>query len=65
MVQVGDKQLPWKPGLTVDKLIKEFDDPYRYVVVRLNGRVISEPQFTQTLVPDQAQVLLIPMIAGG
>jgi sulfur carrier protein ThiS len=34
-------------------------------VVRLNGRLVSRPNFALTLVPDHAQVDLLPVIAGG
>ena len=46
-------------------LIGSLNDPYSYVVVRLNGRSISRPNFETTLVPDDAEVIFIPMISGG
>jgi len=34
-------------------------------VVRVNDHYISRPNFDQTRIPDNAQIFLIPMIAGG
>jgi hypothetical protein len=34
-------------------------------VVRINEQYITRPNFSKTIVPDNAQVFLIPMIAGG
>lgn len=65
MVQIGDTQHPWHEGMTVDQLISNMNQPYRYALVRLNGKVVTEPFFKNTLVPDKAEVHLIPMIAGG
>jgi len=33
--------------------------------VRINGKLVSRPNFGETPVPDQARINLIPMIAGG
>ena len=51
--------------MTVADLLKEIGDPYPYAVVRINEKAISKPHFETTLVPDNSEVYLIPMIAGG
>lgn len=65
MIRVQDKEIPWREGMTVADLIRALDDPYPYAVVSINGKTVSLPNFERTLVPDNAEVLLIPMIAGG
>ena len=65
MIRVGDKELAWREGMTVADLIRELNDPYPYAVVRVNNRTVSSPHFEETLIPDNAVVFLIPMIAGG
>ena len=65
MIQVADKQLPWYEGMTVSDLLDALKDPHPYAVVRINDQYITEPNFTNTIVPDNAKVFLIPMIAGG
>jgi thiamine biosynthesis protein ThiS len=65
MVRVGGKEHAWWEGMTVADLLKELNDPYPYVVARINGSVISRPDFERTPIPDGAEVFLIPMIAGG
>jgi sulfur carrier protein ThiS len=51
--------------MTVADLLKEIGDPYPYAVVRINEKAVSRPNFETTLVPDNVEVFLIPMIAGG
>jgi len=65
MIQVAGKQLPWYEGMTVSDLLNALKDPYPYAVVRINEQYITQPNFAKTIVPDNAQVFLIPMIAGG
>ena len=65
MIRVGDKEIPWREGMTVADLIRELNDPYPYAVVRINSKTVSSPYFEKTTVPDNSVVFLIPLIAGG
>ena len=65
MIQVAGKQVVWREGMTVADLLAEIKDPHPYAVVRINEQYITRPNFEHTLVPDDAEVFLIPMIAGG
>jgi thiamine biosynthesis protein ThiS len=65
MVSLGDRDIPWQAGLTVATLLAELQDGHRYVVVKLNGKLVSRPHFASTPVPDGSRVTPIPMIAGG
>jgi thiamine biosynthesis protein ThiS len=65
MIQVAGKPHPWHDGMTVSDLLEELDDSHPYAVVRINEHYISRPNFEQTTIPDDAEVFLIPMIAGG
>jgi thiamine biosynthesis protein ThiS len=65
MITIGDKQASWHEGMTVSDLLAVIDDGRFYAVVRLNGRLVSRPNFDTTPVPDNAEVVLIPMVAGG
>ncbi|MGD8881879.1 MAG: sulfur carrier protein ThiS [Desulfobacterales bacterium] len=65
MIQVAGKKLPWHKGMTVSELLNTLNDPHPYAVVRINEQYITRPNFEQTIIPDDAEVFLIPMIAGG
>ena len=65
MITLDGKQVPWHPDMDVEKLLAYVDKPEQYAVVRLNGKLVSRPVFKTTPVPDNAEVVLIPMIAGG
>jgi sulfur carrier protein ThiS len=65
VIKVRGKDYPWHKGMTVADLLKEIGDPYPYAVVRIKEKAVSKPNFETTLVPDNSEVYLIPMIAGG
>jgi len=57
--------MPWREGLTVAALLAELKDGHIYAVVKLDGKLVSRPNFETTPVPDGARLTPIPMIAGG
>ena len=65
MIRVNGKKHSWRPGMTVADLLKELDDQHGYAVVRINDRHVSKPKFENVLIPDDADVFLIPLVAGG
>ena len=65
MVRVGEREFPWREGMTVSDLLAEIGDPYPYAVARIGDRIISSPDFHKTVVPKNSEVFLIPLIAGG
>ena len=65
MVRIGDREFPWREGVTVADLLLDLGDPYPYAVARIGDRLISSPDFDKTPVPNDSEVFLIPLIAGG
>ncbi len=65
MIRVNGKARPWQEGMTVSDLLKTVKNAHLYAVVRINGDTVSRPHFAETRIPDEAEIYLIPMIAGG
>jgi len=65
MVRIGNQELAWREGMTVTDVLKELGDSYPYAVARVGNRLISGPDFDQATVPNDSEVYLIPLIAGG
>ena len=65
MITVSEKSFPWREGMTVADLLKQIGDSHPYAVVRINDSYVTRPNFEKTIIPDNSEVFLIPMIAGG
>ena len=65
MISVDDTQMAWEENLTVADLVKARGVADQCAVVRLNGKLVSSPNFTATQIPDKAEVRLLPLVAGG
>lgn len=65
MIKVADHTIDWHAGMTISDLLIEINDPHPYAVVRINQTYVTRPNFDKTTIPDNAEVYLIPMVAGG
>ena len=65
MLRVDGRDYPWREGMTLADLLRTVDRSGHCAVVRLNDRYVCRPNFEKTLIPDRAEVRLLPMIAGG
>ncbi len=65
MIKVGDQTMTWQPGLTLAQVMESLEQGHLYAVVRLNGRLVSRPDFAKTRVPEGADIQPLPLIAGG
>ena len=65
LIQVDDKQLPWSEDMTLASLLKTLDNVEFCAVIRLNGKLVSSPKFAETTIEDNAEIRLLPLVAGG
>lgn len=65
MISLDEDQMPWHDGMTVADLLASVPHSHQYAVIKVNGRYVSRPDFEKYEIPDNAEIRLIPMIAGG
>ena len=65
MIEVNDKKVPWSEGMTIASLLLTLEKVEFCAVVRLNGKLVSSPNFTETPVLDNSKIQLLPLVAGG
>lgn len=65
MIEVDGRKLPWTRNMTVASLLETLDNAAFCSVVRLNGRLVSSPQFPETKIEDESVIQLLPLVAGG
>ncbi|MFH1155262.1 MAG: MoaD/ThiS family protein [Pseudomonadota bacterium] len=65
MIVVDDKPMEWLPGMTVSQVLAALEHTQLCAAIRLDGKLVSSPNFDTTQVPDNAVIRLLPLIAGG
>lgn len=65
MIEVDGKQFAWSEDMTIATLLKKMDHVEFCSVVRLNGKLVSSPNFASTKIPDHSIIQLLPIVAGG
>ena len=65
MITVNDEKISWQDGMTVRNLLDGLETDHDYAVIRVNGKYVSKPHFDEFLIPDNAEIYLIPMVVGG
>ncbi len=65
MIRVNGKKQIWYEGMTVKDLLEDLEDSHHYAVIRINDKHVSRPYFERTLIPNNSDVFLISLIAGG
>ncbi|MBW1723960.1 MAG: MoaD/ThiS family protein [Deltaproteobacteria bacterium] len=65
MLKVNGEQRSWYEGMTVADLLRDIGESNHYAVVRINDKHVSRPYFEKTQIPENSEMFLIPLIAGG
>lgn len=65
MITVNGKEFPWEEGLTVNKLLKKKKYVYPRIIVKINGKIIKDEHYTDTLIEDGDNVQCLHLMAGG
>jgi thiamine biosynthesis protein ThiS len=65
MIKVDGTEIDWHEGMTVADLLKELGDGHHYPVVRIGHKIVTRPHFQNTAVPDNTEMHLMHLIAGG
>lgn len=64
-MQVNGKKVEWQKGMSVEDLLNDLPDKHPYAVVKINGKYVSRPDFSKTILEEEDEIFLIPLIAGG
>ena len=65
MIEVDEKQVQWSKNMTLASLLATLDNVEFCAVVRLNGKLVSSPKFSETPIADKSKIQLLPLVAGG
>jgi sulfur carrier protein len=64
LVNNRDK-VEWEEGLTVSALLERFRYTFPHIIVKVDGEVVPREEYPTRTIPDDADVWVIHLIAGG
>jgi sulfur carrier protein len=66
MITVNKRNtLPWREGMTVRDVLTAMKYTFPHIIVVINGAVVRHDAYDTTTIPDDADVRVVHMIAGG
>ena len=65
MIKVNSNEIPWKKGLTVEKLLRENNFLLHLSIVKINGVHINKRSFTTQIISDNDDIKIVHLVAGG
>ena len=66
MITINRREtLPWHATLTVRDVLVAMKYTFPHVVVSINGTLVPHDAYDTTHVPDQADVRVVHLLAGG
>ena len=65
MITLNTREYPWRDGMTVRQLLDESNYVYRRIIVKVNGKHVSEAEWPGAQIKDGDVVEAIHLMAGG
>jgi sulfur carrier protein len=66
MILVNNRhELEWETGLTVSDVLARMNYTFPHIIVSVNGDIVRKEAYDDYLIPDEADVRVIHLIAGG
>ena len=64
-ITVNGRTVAWQEGMTVQTVLEVMNYTFRLLVIKLDGRLIKKEDYKSTAVPENADVKVLHMVAGG
>jgi len=58
-------EVEWEEGLTVSTLLERFRYTFPHIIVKVDDEVVPREEYPTRTIPDDADVWVIHLIAGG
>ena len=66
VIRVNNRdEIEWEEGLTVSALLERFRYTFPHIIVKVDGEVVPRDDYATRAIPDDADVWVIHLIAGG
>ena len=65
MIMLNHRLYPYKDGMTVQSLMKEKDFVFPHIIVKINGKIVCDEDWTKTPITDEDDVIMLHVFGGG
>lgn len=65
MIQLNNRNCEWEKGMTVRSLLDKKNYVFPKIIVKINGLMIDEDNWSDTTINDGDDVKAIHVFAGG
>ena len=66
MITINKREkIDWQPGMTVQDVLDALNYTYTHIIVSVDGTVVPREEYESASIPDEADVRVIHLIAGG
>ena len=65
MISVNGKIIPHHPDITVKELVEVLRFDFPHLFVRVNRKIVDRDEWANYIVPNSAEVEIVPIISGG
>ena len=61
----GKFEVDWEPGMTVTQLLARLKFSFPLLIVSVEGVLVPKEEYATREIPDEAEVKVLHMTAGG
>lgn len=65
MIKINENEIEWKNGMTVTDALKKMGYDYSLIATTVNEQFVSQEEYDEYLVPDQADIKFLHICHGG
>ncbi len=64
-VTVNSRAVDWEDQMTIQRLLERMKFSHRLFIVKMNENIIKKELYSTQIVPENAHLTIIPLVAGG
>jgi len=64
-ITVNNHKIDWCENMTIDKILKIMKYSFKMLVIKVNGKLVKRNEYSNFVVPANADVKVIHLISGG
>jgi len=64
-VIVNGREVEWEDQMSIQKLLEKIKFSHRLFIVKMDNRIIKKESYSTQIVPENAHLTIVRLVAGG